>query len=409
MNEHVHATPTQATTGRLPIAETIASGFILLKFPAALERLFRARHAAQALDVINRMLPWVTLLYVAAALVMYLGASEKAFAIWIDNALWPVAAGLAWLWIARFTGLLARNVHLHTGTVLAVALFASVRTIFVLGNEPGVVYVTYQVIYLLFIAFTVAQLRMPLALLAMVLAGVAVVVDTYAEHLVADWLAFGQYFVATTLISAVIGYIMEHRERHEWLKSEQSALEKQEMLALQARAAVDAQQQRILGKYLELVAGNLTATEIAGRSLKFLVEHMHAQIGTVFLADEGRLRRAASWGLDGETRTADELGRGETLIGQAAEDGRRLRLTHLPADYHPITTATGSASPAELLVEPVRFQGTTLAVLELGALQAFGANDIALIDHVVPALAGTLVAANARDALARAGMADFAI
>jgi len=397
-----------ATTTRDLLNTTRAGGFRLLRFPDALETAYRQVHATHACDIISRMLPWVTLLYVAAVVVMYLGASPAAFHTWLNNALWPVLGAIAWLWIARLSGLLARDPHTHTGLALGIALFASTRTIFLLGNDAGVIYATYQVIYLLFIAFTVAHLRLAQALGWTLVVCAALLLDVTLENLDADWLAFGQYFLATVLISAVIGYMMEHRERLAWLDSEVAAMEKAEMAVLKQAADAEMQRQRVLGDYLELVTGNLTATEIAGRSLKFLIEKMGAQIGTVYLVDGQQLRRAASYALDGEG-TADYIERGESLIGQAAADGRRLRLAHLPESYHPIRTATGSAAPAELLVQPVQQQGMSLAVIELGALHRFDDSTIELIERITPAMAGTLVAANAREALARAGMDEFAI
>jgi hypothetical protein len=389
--------------------QALATGYTLLQFSGPLESDYRAFHAARALDVIRRMLPWVTLLYMAAVAVMFLGSLPGTFNVWFSNGLLPVLGALAWLWVARYTPLLAQAPHLHTAIVLAVSLFATTRTIFLLGNEPGAIYVTYQVIYLLFIAFTVAQLRVPQALGWTLAVAALLLLDAALENLAADWLAFGQYFAATTLISAVIGYLIEHRARGEWLKGEIAMHEQEEMRELKLAADAEAGRQRVLGDYLELVGGNLTATEIAGRTLKFLVQHCGAQIGTVYLVDGRHLRRASSHALEGESMAPDLLDRGESMIGQAAQDGRRLRLTHLPAHYHPIRTATGSAAPAELIVQPVQQQGVTLAVIELGSLAAFTDSTLALLDRISHAMATTLTAANARDALARAGMDEFVI
>lgn len=387
----------------------LAGNFTYLTFPRALEADYRRFHAQRAFELIRQMLPWVTLLYGAAVVVMYLGSASDAFDIWLTNALLPVLAALGWLWAARLSGQLARAPHLHTGVVLGISLFATARAIFLLGNTEGTIYVTYQVMYLLFIAFTVAQLRLQQAL-AWVLAACAMLLLAEAiEGLNADWLAFGQYFLATTLISAVIGYLIEHRARGEWLRGEIAMHAQEEMRVLKQAADAETARQRVLGDYLERVAGNLTATEIAGRTLQFLVQVSRAQVGTVFLVDGRNLRRASSYALEGEAMTPDILDDGESLIGQAARDGRRLRLTHVPEHYRPIRTATGSSAPAELLVLPVQQQGSSLAVIELGSLARFDDGTVALLERVAQAMASTLVAANARDALARVGMDDFVL
>jgi len=394
---------------KLACEATLAGGYAWLAFPPALEADYRAFHAQRALDLIRRMLPWVTLLYAAAVGVMFSGSTSSAFDTWLYNGLLPVLAALGWLWLAHFGGALARAPHLHTGLVVGVSLFATTRSIFLLGNAEGAIYVTYQVIYLLFIAFTVAQLRLQQALAWTLAAGALLVLAAVSEGLTADWLAFGQYFVATTIISAVIGYLIEHRARGEWLRGEIARHTQEEMEALKLAADAESARQRLLGEYLERVAGNLTATEIAGRSLHFLVQVAGAQVGTVFLVEGDRLRRASSHALEGESATPDLLDAGESLVGQAAHDGRRLRLTHVPEHYRPIRTATGSAAAAELLVLPVQQNGSTLAVIELGSLARFDDGTVAMVERIAQAMAATLVAANARDALARVGMDDFVL
>lgn len=391
------------------IAATLAGKFRWLRFPDALEREFLGKYADYSVIVVRRVLPWITLLYAASAAVMYGAASPATFAAWTANAMWPVATVLVALSLSALGGLLARAVHLQVGLAMTVALFCTVRTVFVLGDDPATVYVTYQVIYLLFIAYTISRLRFLPAIGWVTLAGVLAIASALVENLPANWLSFAQYYAATALISAVIGYVMEYRDRADWLKTRQHDIQVGELNRMRARAEAEHRRQRLLGDYLARIGGNLTSTEIAGRTLAFLVEHSGAQIGAIFLLQGARLRRAAAIGLDGETRLPDDLGRGETLIGQVAQDRRRLRLTHLPADYNTIRTATGEAPPAELLVEPVCRDQDSLAVIELGALAPFDDTVIGIVEHVAQAMAGALVAAHAREALARAGMDEFVI
>lgn len=389
------------------INDTLAGQFRLLRFPEPLEGDFVATYARRSVAVVRRVLPWITLLYALSAAVMYGAATPDTFTLWANNAMWPVTAVLAWLWLLVATRWLDRAMHLHVGIAITATLFVTVRSVFLLGDDPAAVYVTYQTIYLLFIAFTITRLRFYAAIAWATAAGALAIITSVAEQLEPNWLAFAQYYMASALISAVIGYVMEYRDRADWLKSRQMELEKRELDALRTRADAYSRRQQVVADYLERVGGNLTATEIAGRTLSFLVEHSGAQVGVVFLATGDRLRRAASWGLEGETSAPDDLGRGETLIGQVAENRRNLRLTHLPADYHVIRTATGAAAPAELLVLPVCHQQQTLAVIELAALAPFADAKVELVERIVVAMAGTLVSAQAREALARVDIDDF--
>lgn len=396
-------------TRRQLIAGTLAGRFRWLQFPTALERDFRADYARRSLAVVQRVLPWITLLYGSVALTMPGTAGDAAFALWRDNAMLPVLLVLAWLWIATYTGLLGRRIHLQTGIVMAVALTATTRTVFLLGDDPAAIATSYQVIYLLIITGTTLRLRFFPAIGWMLLAAMLAILGALAAGRAIDWPAFVQYGLAPGLMAAVIAYVMEYRDRTDWLKSQRMDLDLREMNGMRERADADNRRQRITGEYLQRVGGNLTATEIAGRTLSFLIEHTGAQVGVVFLVRGDRLRRAAVWGLEGETASPDDLGRGETLIGQAAENRRRLRLTHLPPDYHVIRTATGAASPAELLVLPVCHEERSLAVLELAALSPLADADVELADRIADAMAGMLVAAQAREALARVDLDDFSL
>lgn len=380
-----------------------------LRFPPDMEREFRANYDRQSVVVIRKILPWITALYLVIAGVMMLALHGDAVETWRDNAVYPVGGALVFLWIAFASRRLDRHVAAVVMCALVVATASALRGLFLVEGSEVSRYGSYTLFYLVLLTYSLSRLRLRQALATTVLVLGIVLADIGFENLRPDWLAFSQYFVIVSGFCAVLGYVLEHRERADWLKSKQLAHDKEEIQRMRAAAEADSRRQRLTGQYLELVAGNLTAVEIANRSLKFLIEHAGAQIGAVYAFDGERLRRTASWALGGELASPDQLGRGETLVGQVARDARRLRLEHLPADYHRIRSGAGDVSPRELLLEPARYQGNVLAVIELGALAAFDETALDLVDHVARAMAATLVAANARDALARAGMDEFAI
>ncbi len=389
------------------IADTLAGNFRLLRFSEPLESEFLDAYTKNSTNIIRLAVPWIFLLQVLYGAAM-VGITQVPL-LWFTHSWLPITGILLLMWLLLATGMINRQVHLMVACGLIVAQTTTLRAATLLGSDPFAQTMIYYVILQLIIGFTLLRLRCFFALGTALLPAVALFLDSLLEGLSVNWQAFTQYYLITAGLCAVVSYTIERRERSAWLNTQTLHMEMQALQTLRARTDAESRRQSLLGEYLELTAGNLSATEIAGRSLKFLIEHMQGQIGTVYLVNGNRLRRASSWALEGETRTADELGQGETLIGQAAENGRRLRLTHLPANYHPIRTATGSASPTELLVEPIRHQGTTLAVIEIGALQPFSDHNIELIDRIGRAMAGTLMAANARDALSRAGMTDFTL
>src|SRR5205809_901946 len=68
-----------------------------------------------------------------------------------------------------------------------------------------------------------------------------------------------------------------------------------------------------------------------------------------------------------------DLGRefrlGEGLVGQCALDKRPIQLSNVPPDYIRITSGLGQASPLNILILPVLFEGEVRAVIELASFQ----------------------------------------
>lgn len=378
-----------------------------LRFEPALESEFRRQGAMDSTTYIRRTLPWLTLMYALVLAAIALGVDDNIATRWRNEALLPAGLSLVMLWAALPFRALGRHLALIMGLAMAGALVLMTRGVFLVDQTALGRPVSYCVVYVLLIIFALSRLRLRQAL-ALTGGALAIVLLLAATgDLQPDWLAFVFYFPMTAILCAVICYMIEFRERSEFLASQILSIEKTRLEQMRESVARDARRQQAIGQYFKQVAGNPTPTEIAGRTLAFLVEHTGAQVGVVFLASGERLRRAAAWGLQGETRSPEDLGLGETLLGQAARDRRRLRQDHLPPGYHVIRTGIGEMSPAELLVEPVCSEEDTLAVIELGALARFDDDAVDLVAQVARTMAGALVAAQARDALARAGIDDF--
>jgi signal transduction histidine kinase len=62
---------------------------------------------------------------------------------------------------------------------------------------------------------------------------------------------------------------------------------------------------------------------------------------------------------------------GEGLVGQAAFERQRLLLTNVPGDYIQVTSGLGQATPLNIIVLPVLFEGQVKAVIELASFELF--------------------------------------
>src|SRR6185312_13686164 len=77
---------------------------------------------------------------------------------------------------------------------------------------------------------------------------------------------------------------------------------------------------------------------------------------------------------------------GEGLVGQSALEKERILLTNVPGDYIQISSGLGEASPVNIIVLPVVFEGEVKAVLELAAFDRFSPIHQTFLDQLTESL-----------------------
>jgi HAMP domain-containing protein/signal transduction histidine kinase/CheY-like chemotaxis protein len=142
-----------------------------------------------------------------------------------------------------------------------------------------------------------------------------------------------------------------------------------------ARISGMLQGQRDIEQVTQLIISEVTPVVSAQHGALFLVEH-GAEL------DEADLRLVASYGYRARKGRRDRFALGEGLIGQAAIEGKPIRLTDVPADYFKIASALGQAAPGHIVVMPVMFEEQVLGVIELGALRPFSEVNQAFLDQL---------------------------
>ena len=73
---------------------------------------------------------------------------------------------------------------------------------------------------------------------------------------------------------------------------------------------------------------------------------------------------------------------GQGLLGQCAVDGRRMLITSLPADVVPIRSGLFKATPNNVVVLPVLYEGQVKAVIELGSVGSFTDLQISFLEQL---------------------------
>jgi signal transduction histidine kinase/CheY-like chemotaxis protein/CHASE3 domain sensor protein len=143
------------------------------------------------------------------------------------------------------------------------------------------------------------------------------------------------------------------------------------------------------------VQGELSLEDVGRHALSAIIKYVDADVGAFFSADAGVLRRRAGFGIDPRAGGADTFGRGEGLVGRAAESAEVLRVTDVAAepDAPEIRSGTSARLPAELVLIPLRVAGRCYGILELGFRERPSTRTVDLFDRI-----GETIAIAARSA-----------
>jgi two-component system sensor histidine kinase/response regulator len=135
--------------------------------------------------------------------------------------------------------------------------------------------------------------------------------------------------------------------------------------------------------------GAESVAEFGDRLLGDLVPMLGGGVAVFYAHDEkaGVLRRASTYGIAAGSSAADTIRLGDGLVGQCAQERRILTLTNLPPSYVRIASALGEAMPVQATALPALSKDALLAVLEVASFRPFTAQEIALLDELMPLVA----------------------
>ena len=161
-------------------------------------------------------------------------------------------------------------------------------------------------------------------------------------------------------------------------------------------AAVTMDDQRWVKANAATLSGGLqradTLAEFGQSLVSELVPLLGGGVAAFYAMDEtsGRLQRIASYGLAADEEDAVSFAPGEGLVGQSAVDRKPVRLAGLPPDYLSISSATGSAAPAQVSAWPLCSLDDILGVFEFASFRALTASEAALLEELLPSAAMSL-------------------
>lgn len=145
------------------------------------------------------------------------------------------------------------------------------------------------------------------------------------------------------------------------------------------------------------LAGELTAHDVAERTLQFLGSHFDFLSSHFYAFDIGGLKRVASYGAAVESELVSSMS--NTLVGEAIKRPNPWKVKDIPKEYWKVKSGLGEAKPEQLLFAPIRFQDQNFAVLELGSFSVIDPETVDRIHMLAEVIGVSLNAAQSRDRL----------
>jgi signal transduction histidine kinase/CheY-like chemotaxis protein len=102
------------------------------------------------------------------------------------------------------------------------------------------------------------------------------------------------------------------------------------------------------------------------------------------------LKLIASYGYQSRKSLSNRFRIGEGLVGQAALERKPILITEAPVDYIKISSGLGEASPVNLVVLPIIFEGELLAVIELASFKPFSETHQTFLEQLTETIGVTL-------------------
>ncbi|MGD0816183.1 MAG: HAMP domain-containing protein [Verrucomicrobiota bacterium] len=146
-----------------------------------------------------------------------------------------------------------------------------------------------------------------------------------------------------------------------------------------------------LAKFSRMLQGQKDLLTVGRLILSELAPVVSAQQGVFYTMDSGKdndpyLKLLASYAHRERKHGDNRFKLGEGLVGQCALEKEKILLSKVPPDYITIGSGLGEASPLNVLVLPVVFEGQVKAVIELASFDRFSPAHQAFLDQLTESI-----------------------
>src|SRR5712664_3064765 len=145
-----------------------------------------------------------------------------------------------------------------------------------------------------------------------------------------------------------------------------------------------------LAKFTRMLQGHSDLVTVSKLVLSELTPLVNAQQGVFYTqvkgGDEPSLELLASYASKPSKHLSKTLRIGEGLVGQCAYEKKRILLEDVPDDYIRVSSILGSATPLNIIILPVLFEGEVKAVVELASLRKFSETHLSFLDQLTESI-----------------------
>ena len=143
-----------------------------------------------------------------------------------------------------------------------------------------------------------------------------------------------------------------------------------------------------LARFTGMLQGQRDLVTVSRMLMSELAPLVNAQHGTVYQMETSveppDLRLLAGYARDASQPSRIALGEG--LVGQCALERQRILIDQVPKEYTKIQSSLGAATPVNVVVLPVLFEGDTRAVIELASLQPFTRTHLMFLEQLTQSI-----------------------
>src|SRR5881398_464094 len=145
-----------------------------------------------------------------------------------------------------------------------------------------------------------------------------------------------------------------------------------------------------LAKFSRMLQGQKDLLAVGRLILSELAPVVSAQQGVFYTMDSSQddpyLKLLASYAYRERKNADNKFNLGEGLVGQCALEKEKILLRNVPEDYVAISSGLGEATPLNIIVLPVVFEGQVKAVMELASFDEFSPTHQAFLDQLTESI-----------------------